>query len=171
MGYGPLMTALLFLPWPLATAIIGPWAGRQSDKADPRIVASIGLLVLSAGLAALACLSNNAQPWDLMWRTALCGLGFGLFQSPNNREILTSADPAFMARAAALLSAARLLGQALGALLVGLYISDISSDLSLGTRNGVASLFWLTCVLQLGMLVVWIFHRLKMRELLRRRLP
>lgn len=161
MGHGPLMTALLFLPWPLATAIVGPWAGRLADRKAPRLVASFGLLILSLGFAALACLPPHAEPLELIWRTALCGIGFGFFQSPNNREILTSAGSAYTARASALLSASRLLGQALGAMLVGLYIAAPPELMpGVGPAGEVANLFRLICILQLCVLGIWSAHRI-----------
>lgn len=119
MGYDALTTAALFMPWPLMTAVVGPWAGRYADHRNPRAMASCGLAAFALGLAALASMPACASPIDILWRTAICGVGFGLFQSPNNREILTHIAPVHAARAAALLSAGRLLGQAIGSLLVG----------------------------------------------------
>lgn len=162
LGHDPLMAALLFLPWPLATAIAGPWAGRQADKSAPRKVATLGILVFSLGLAALAVLPEAATAWDLIWRTALCGLGFGLFQSPNNREILTNVDPSATARASALLSAARILGQALGAVLVGWYLSD--SQNALGQTPPISALFWWVFGLQWVVLGAGLALYLKLKK-------
>jgi DHA2 family multidrug resistance protein-like MFS transporter len=46
---------------------------------------------------------------------ALCGLGFGFFQSPNNRTIMASAPRARSGAAGGMLGTARLAGQTLGA--------------------------------------------------------
>ncbi len=61
----------------------------------------------------------------------MSGAGFGLFQSPNNREILLSAPRERSGGAAGMLGMARLLGQALGAAAVGLFLAWHGSD---GTR-------------------------------------
>ena len=160
MGHSPLMAALMFIPWPLATALAGPWAGRQADRRDPRLVAAAGLAVFAVGLATLANLPADADALDIMWRTAICGLGFGLFQSPNNREILTNADRAHTARAAALLSSARLLGQALGAILVGIIVAASITTAAQQQSESVAQLFWYACALQIVLLglcvVIWL---------------
>jgi MFS transporter, DHA2 family, multidrug resistance protein len=50
----------------------------------------------------------------------LCGLGFGFFQAPNNRTIMAAAPRARSGAAGGMLSAARLLGQTLGAATVAI---------------------------------------------------
>ena len=50
----------------------------------------------------------------------LCGAGFGLFQSPNNHTIVTSAPRNRSGAASGMLGTARLLGQSMGAALVAL---------------------------------------------------
>lgn len=50
----------------------------------------------------------------------LCGLGFGLFQSPNNHLILTSAPAYRSGGASGMQAMARLIGQTSGAALVAL---------------------------------------------------
>ena len=60
------------------------------------------------------------KPVDIAWRMAVCGLGFGLFQSPNNRQMLSSAPRHRSGGASGMLGTARLSGQTLGAALVAL---------------------------------------------------
>ncbi len=57
---------------------------------------------------------------DIIWRMILCGAGFGLFQSPNNHTIITSAPRHRSGGASGMLGTARLLGQSTGAALVAL---------------------------------------------------
>jgi DHA2 family multidrug resistance protein-like MFS transporter len=164
MGYSPLLAAALFIPWPIMTAIIGPWAGRYADENNPRVVASAGLAIFSLGLAALATLPSNALPVDIVWRTAICGVGFGLFQSPNNREILTHALPMHAAGAAALLSTARLLGQALGAIMVGMVYAKVQpSQAAQQGASDALGLLWYASALQILSLAVgasmWVVSR------------
>jgi DHA2 family multidrug resistance protein-like MFS transporter len=51
---------------------------------------------------------------------ALCGVGFGLFQSPNNHTILTTAPANRSGGASGMLGTARLTGQTIGATIVAL---------------------------------------------------
>jgi len=74
---------------------------------------------------------------------ALCGAGFGLFQSPNNRAILTSAPSDRSGGASGMLGTARLLGQTTGAALVALMFGLAGAHAtywSLGTAAAVSLL-------------------------------
>nr|HRO61945.1 MFS transporter [Burkholderiaceae bacterium] len=57
---------------------------------------------------------------ELAWRLALCGLGFGLFQTPNNHTIVTSPPRHRSGAASGMLGTARITGQTLGAVLLAL---------------------------------------------------
>ena len=118
LGYSAHHTGFLLTPWPMATALIAPVAGRLSDRFPPHYIASLGLLVFSLGLASLALLAATPGEFDLIWRFCLCGLGFGMMQSPNNRVIIGSAPPERSGGASGLQSLGRLLGQSLGAIIV-----------------------------------------------------
>ena len=47
--------------------------------------------IFAIGLCLLATLGNDTELWNLAWRMAVCGIGIGLFQTPNNVTITTSA--------------------------------------------------------------------------------
>jgi MFS transporter, DHA2 family, multidrug resistance protein len=108
-------TGLLMTPWPLAAGIAATVAGRAADRYPTAILAGAGLAALALGLVLLALLPANATSADIAWRMALCGLGFGFFQSPNNRTMLASAPLARSGAAGGMLATARLTGQTLGA--------------------------------------------------------
>ncbi len=114
----------LLAAWPLGTVLVAPLAGRLIGRHPSGLLGGIGLGLLSAGLLALALLpahpSGQGLVWQLVWPLALCGVGFGLFQSPNNHTIVTAAPPHRSGGAAGMLGTARLTGQSLGALLIGL---------------------------------------------------
>jgi DHA2 family multidrug resistance protein-like MFS transporter len=68
----------------------------------------------------LAVLPADPSTFQIAWRMALCGFGFGLFQSPNNRTMLAAAPRERSGGASGMLSTARLMGQTTGAALVAL---------------------------------------------------
>ena len=107
-------TGLLLTPWPAGTALIAPVAGRLADRFIPGLLGSIGLLVMCAGLVLVALNLGHGDALSYAWRLAICGLGFGFFQSPNNRLIIGSAPPHRSGGAAGLQSSGRLIGQSLG---------------------------------------------------------
>lgn len=113
-------TGLLLTPWPLATMVMAPIAGRLIERYHPGLLGAIGLAVFAAGLFSLALLPDSPSDLNIIWRMALCGAGFGLFQSPNNHTIISSAPRHRSGGASGMLGTARLLGQTSGAALVAL---------------------------------------------------
>ena len=120
LGRGEVATGLLMTPWPLTTAAIAPIAGRLADRHSSGVLGGIGLAALAAGLGLLAVLPAHPAAFDIVWRMAICGFGFGLFQSPNNRTMIASAPRERSGGASGMLATARLLGQTTGAALVAL---------------------------------------------------
>ncbi len=136
-------TGLLLTPWPVALAVLAPISGRLSDRYPAGLLGGLGLLVLATGLVLVVRLP--AQPTDLglAWRLALCGVGFGLFQTPNNRAMLQAAPRARSGGAGGMLSTARLLGQTLGAALVAMIFSLVpgrGTTLSIAVAAGFSLL-------------------------------
>lgn len=111
-------TGFLMTPWPIAIAVMAPISGRLADRYAPGLLGGVGLAILAVGLAAAALLPADPSLADIGWRLTLCGLGFGLFQSPNNKIIVTSAPRHRSGGASGMQSTARLTGQSLGAALV-----------------------------------------------------
>ncbi len=125
LGYSAVATGLLITPWPIATGIAAPIAGRLADKYPAGLLGGMGLFAFAAGLLALAFLPAHARVIDIVWRMALAGLGFGLFQSPNNRAMINSAPRERSGGASGMLGTARLLGQTTGAALVALIFARL----------------------------------------------
>ncbi len=105
-------------PWPLVVALMAPVAGRLSDRYPPGLLGGIGLALLAVGMASLALLPAAPDVWGIAWRMALCGAGFGFFQAPNLRAIMTSAPAARSGGASGIVATSRLVGQTTGAALV-----------------------------------------------------
>ena len=113
---------LLLTPWPLATILAAPLAGRLVERFHPGLLGGVGMLVFACGLFALYVLPPHPEGWNIAWRMALCGLGFGLFQTPNNFTIISSAPARRSGGASGMLGTARLFGQTVGTTLVALIL-------------------------------------------------
>ena len=120
LGRSAVEIGLLMTPWPLMTAVTAPVAGRLADRHSAGILGGIGLAVFGVGIALLAALPSDASAANIVWRMAVCGFGFGLFQTPNNRAIINAAPRERSGGASGMLGTARLLGQTVGAAVVAL---------------------------------------------------
>ena len=108
-------TGLLMTPWPLAAGIAASFAGRLADRYSAAILGGAGLVIFTIGLIWLGLLPTEATSFAIASLMALCGLGFGFFQSPNNRTMLSSAPMHRSGAAGGMLATARLTGQTIGA--------------------------------------------------------
>jgi MFS transporter, DHA2 family, multidrug resistance protein len=120
LGHSQVATGLLMTPWPVMVAVIAPVSGRIADRYSAGLLGGVGLGALALGLALLAILPASPSGLDVAWRMAICGFGFGLFQTPNNRAMIGAAPRERSGGASGMLSTARLLGQTFGAALVAL---------------------------------------------------
>ncbi len=118
LGRSPVETGFLLTPWPVLVAIMGPVAGRLSDRYASGLLAGIGLLTLCGGMLALQWMPATTGAAGIAWRMAVCGAGFGLFQAPNMKAIMGSAPRERAGGASGIVATARLTGQACGAALV-----------------------------------------------------
>lgn len=140
-GYSPVQMGLLITPWPLAVAVTAPLAGRLVERVPAGLLGGIGLAIFAGGLASLALLPADPGPLQVVWRMALAGCGFGLFQTPNNRTMIAAAPRERSGGASGMLGTARLLGQTTGAALVAMLLAlspDNGTRLALATGVGFA---------------------------------
>jgi DHA2 family multidrug resistance protein-like MFS transporter len=144
-------TGLLMTPWPLAVGIGAPIAGRLTDRLPGAILSGAGLLVLAIGLVLLAFLPANATTFDIVWRMALCGLGFGFFQAPNNRSMLSVAPMERSGAAGGMLATARLTGQTTGATLaaISFRLAGQAESVGLAVAAALAGIAAIVSVAQL----------------------
>ena len=124
LHYNPAEIGLLLTPWPLASMISAPLSGRLMERIHPGLLGASGMLIFAFGLYLLYILPDNPSALNIIWRIAICGFGFGLFQTPNNVTIVSSAPPARNGGASGMLGTARLIGQTVGTSLVA-FIFDM----------------------------------------------
>jgi DHA2 family multidrug resistance protein-like MFS transporter len=136
-------TGFFMTPWPLVVAIMAPIGGRLSDRYSAGVLGGLGLVLLAIGMVLLATLPASPGIANIVWRMVICGLGFGFFQTPNIRAIMSSAPSGRSGGASGIVATARLTGQTIGAALAALCFALAGRDgatLALALGAGFAAL-------------------------------
>lgn len=121
--FSPLQAGLLISTWPMSLALSALVSGRIGDTVDAGLLGFCGLIVLAGGLALLATISDGTPVAIIAAALAVCGIGFGIFQPPNNKLMISLAPRDRASAASGMLGTARLFGQALGTSLAGAALS------------------------------------------------
>ncbi len=139
-GFSPLETGLLLTPVPISMAIVAPFSGAASDRWGPRILASLGMVVMVLALLSLTQLPANFTLPDLIWRLVLLGVGQGLFMSPNSSAVLGSVPRGRIGTASGTLAQMRVVGQSLGiALSAAIVTTRLDMHLTSGAGGSTAA--------------------------------
>lgn len=127
-GLDPQDAGLIMLWQPITQALVSPFAGRLSDRAEPRIVASVGMFLTAVGLVFLAFLDDVTSLYHVRAILILLGFGFALFSSPNTNAVMSSVDKKLYGFASATVSTFRLVGMTLSMgivmLLIAIYVGE-----------------------------------------------
>lgn len=137
LGLSPMAAGLLITAWPLSVAATATVAGRLSDRLPTAWLCAAGGAGLAGGLAGAAFWPLGDKAGALLPFIMLSGVGFGLFQTPNNRNLFLSAPASRSGAAGGLQGSARVTGQTLGALAMTLLFS--LTPLASGPRVGLAA--------------------------------
>jgi EmrB/QacA subfamily drug resistance transporter len=91
-GFSPEKAGLVLVAQPVMQAIFSPFAGKLSDRIEPRVVASIGMGFTAFGLSVLTFLHERSTLPFIVAVLALLGFGFALFSSPNTNAVMSSIE-------------------------------------------------------------------------------
>ena len=128
-GFDPEKVGLILLAQPVMMASLSPYAGKLSDRIEPRIVASIGMGLTALGLLVFCFLGEGTPTTMVLAGLVVVGIGFALFSSPNTNAIMSSVERRFFGTASGLVGTMRLTGQ-----LLSMGIATISFSHFLGGR-------------------------------------
>jgi DHA2 family multidrug resistance protein-like MFS transporter len=123
---------LLITPWPAVVVIVAPIAGRLSDTYPAGLLGGLGLAVFTIGLLLMLALPPDPPFLQVVWRMMVCGIGFGFFQSPNNRALISAAPRSRSGVASGVVSTARLTGQTIGGVVVAVIFALTHGDIAAG---------------------------------------
>ncbi|MCI1698046.1 MFS transporter [Acetobacter lovaniensis] len=123
LGLSSAQTGLLITPWPIGIMLSAPVIRRVADRISAGVLSSIGLGLTASGFFLLWQLPAHPALWDIAWRTALAGWGFGCFQPPNNRAMMLAAPLHRAGGASGMVQVARQAGQTVGAMGVAAFFT------------------------------------------------
>jgi EmrB/QacA subfamily drug resistance transporter len=110
-GMTPWEAGAVILVQPIMMAGFSPLTGRLSDVVEPRVVASIGMAITTAGLAAFVLLAPETDIWMIILVLVIIGIGYALFSSPNTNAVMSSVPAKAYGVASGTVGTMRLLGQ------------------------------------------------------------
>ncbi|MGA8012950.1 MAG: MFS transporter [Candidatus Acidiferrales bacterium] len=131
MNFTQVQAGLLLSPWPVAAGIASHYSGRLADRVPIQVLGTIGMLAMTSGLILLALVGAHPTSWQIVWRAALGGAGFGIFGAPNNRAMVASAPRERSGGAGGISTMSRLLGQSIG-------VSTVAVIFELTAHGGVS---------------------------------
>lgn len=126
--FSEITTGLLMTPWPLATMVVSPIAARYVERHNPGATASLGMAVFIIGVLLLLFPGSDPSEWNIAWRMAVCGVGFGMFQTPNNIVMVMATPVHRTGGAGGMQSTSRLVGQTFGATAVSAVFAIVADN-------------------------------------------
>ncbi len=146
----------VMLSQPMVQAFFSPFAGRLSDKIEPRIVASIGMALITLGLFLFIFIHGETPLGFIVANLVLLGFGFALFSSPNTNAVMSSVENRYYGVASGTLGTMRTIGMVLSMgmtiLIFSLYIGrvQITPEYYPPFLRGAKMIFTLFTVLCIG---------------------
>lgn len=110
----PDYAGMIMMICPVIITIIAPFSGHLSDKIGSEILTFIGLIIMGTGMGLMATLNESSPIQELIVYISLIGIGNGLFLSPNNSLVMSSAPSNKLGIAGSINAFVRNLGQSSG---------------------------------------------------------
>jgi MFS family permease len=112
-GLPPQEAGMILVAQPIVQAVFSPFAGRLSDRIEPRTVASLGMSMTLVGLILLTFIDGGISISYIVGCLIFLGFGFALFSSPNTNAIMSSVERRFFGVAGAMVGTMRQIGMML----------------------------------------------------------
>jgi EmrB/QacA subfamily drug resistance transporter len=131
-GYPTEQVGLLVAAVPVSMGLVAPASGALSDRFGSRWISLIGLMIVSGACLLIGTLRADITPLGYVVRLAPLGVGFGMFQSPNNSAVMGAAPREQLGIASGLLALSRTLGQTSGLpLMTTLFTAQVMAEANL----------------------------------------
>ena len=125
LHFSPLQTGVRFLPATLVIIVMGPLAGRWTDRVGPRPLMALGLAIVGAALLVQSQLTIHTGYGQLLPGFILMGLGIGLVMSPMSTAAMNAVDRTKSGAASGVVSMSRMVGGTVGLAVMGALVTTI----------------------------------------------
>ena len=125
LHYSPLQAGIRFLPATVVIIIMGPLAGRLTDRVGPRPLMTLGLAFVAAALFIQSQLTIHTGYGLLLPGFVLMGFGMGLTMSPMSTAAMNAVDRSKAGVASGVLSMSRMVGGTFGVAVMGALVTAI----------------------------------------------
>jgi EmrB/QacA subfamily drug resistance transporter len=139
LGFSILKVGLVMAASPIATLFVAPVSGALSDRIGTRPFAVCGMFLCAIGLYMMSGLEATSSVPDVIWRLIVCGVGSGMFQSPNNSAIMGSVPVMRLGVASGMISTMRTVGMVLGIAVVGAVLYNLAPVAASGNLGQLTS--------------------------------
>jgi EmrB/QacA subfamily drug resistance transporter len=138
-GYSALKAAFAVTPMPASIMLMGPLAGRLTDRFGPRLPAMMGVLCFGAAMFSLSRLTGGVPYPQIAWRLVLAGIGAGLTFAPVTSAAMGPVAGGRAGVGAGVFNTARQVGFTLGlAVLVAVFIAALPSRVATAQSEAAA---------------------------------
>ncbi|MFT2091102.1 MFS transporter [Paraglaciecola sp. 2405UD69-4] len=140
-GFSPAHAGQVILLQALSMAILAPVSGKLADRFQPRLVATLGCVIVGVGLVILSMMDTNTSMAYIATSLLLIGVGFGLFSTPNNNAIMGAVRKDEVGVASASLNLSRTIGNLLGMSIVNLMVHIYIGDAQFSAEQNPALIY------------------------------
>jgi len=123
LGYSPIQAGAAFLPWTLLIVVLAPQAGRIADRAGPRWLVTVGMILFAASLLVFSRAGADASYWDLLPAMILGGIGLSSVMAPVTATAMGSVPRDKAGVGSAVLNSMRQVGGSLGVAIMGAVVA------------------------------------------------
>jgi EmrB/QacA subfamily drug resistance transporter len=114
LGYSPSQVGWIIVADSVIIMIMAPIAGALSDRLGSRLLCTVGCAVVAVAQFFLATLDLHSSLIRIIFPLALWGVGWALFNAPNQSSILGAVNPDKIGAAAGMIATTARTGGAMG---------------------------------------------------------